>query len=318
MDKISIIVPVWKDVQLDRTISSLVNQSYKNLEIILVDDGAQGQAPEICDKWAQKDQRVRVVHKKNGGICSARNVGLNVATGSYLAFCDDDDTYQLDAFQTYYDLIHAYNADIAWADAKVINDDGSVCREENEYTGQVEVRTQEEEIRHFLKYKNTTVWGGLYKKEVFEGICFDESVISHEDFLVLGKLFQRIRKIVFYDKPLYNYYMYGFSVSHNLSTQHILCQLDVAERIEKMYIQTYTNETITYKMVLYNSIVALIDTDIKENVELKKNLLLYMRKNWPVLMKVDLHRRKNLKTKIIICSICPFLYDIKKWLKKKK
>ena len=89
---ISVIVPVYKvENFLDRCVESIVGQTYENLEIILVDDGSPDNCPAMCDEWAEKDSRIRVIHKENGGLCSARNAGMDIAAGDYLGFVDSDD-----------------------------------------------------------------------------------------------------------------------------------------------------------------------------------------------------------------------------------
>ena len=89
---ISIIVPVYKvEKYIDRCVESIINQTYKNIEIILVDDGSPDNCPKICDEWAKKDKRIRVIHKENRGVSSARNVGIDVAKGKYIGFVDSDD-----------------------------------------------------------------------------------------------------------------------------------------------------------------------------------------------------------------------------------
>ena len=90
--KISVIVPVYKvEKYLDKCVESIVNQTYKNLEIILVDDGSPDNCPAMCDEWAEKDERIRVIHKENGGLADARNAGMDIATGDYIGFVDSDD-----------------------------------------------------------------------------------------------------------------------------------------------------------------------------------------------------------------------------------
>ena len=97
MDKISVIVPVYKTEQyLNRCVQSITDQTYKNLEIILVDDGSPDNCPEMCDQWAKKDERIKVIHKRNGGLSSARNAGLDSATGDYIMFADSDDWMEPD------------------------------------------------------------------------------------------------------------------------------------------------------------------------------------------------------------------------------
>ena len=97
---ISVIVPVYKVEQyLDRCVQSVVNQTYKNLEIILVDDGSPDNCPAMCDAWAEKDSRIRVNHKENGGVSSARNTGLDTATGDYITFVEADDWIESDMLE---------------------------------------------------------------------------------------------------------------------------------------------------------------------------------------------------------------------------
>lgn len=99
--KISIIVPVYKVEQyLERCVKSLINQTYKNIEIILVDDGSPDQCPKMCDDYASEDSRIKVIHKKNGGLSDARNAGLDAATGEFIAFVDSDDWVEIDFIET--------------------------------------------------------------------------------------------------------------------------------------------------------------------------------------------------------------------------
>lgn len=99
-ETISVIVPVYNaEKYLDRCVESIVAQTYKNLEIILVDDGSTDNSPAICDAWAKKDSRIRVIHKKNGGVSSARNAGLDACTGDYIGFADADDWMEPDMYE---------------------------------------------------------------------------------------------------------------------------------------------------------------------------------------------------------------------------
>lgn len=110
---ISIIVPVYNTEQyLDECVTSVVSQSYNNLEIILVDDGATDQSPQKCDQWARKDNRIKVIHKENGGLSDARNAGLDNATGEYITFCDSDDILANDTIDSAYGIFMRYNCDI--------------------------------------------------------------------------------------------------------------------------------------------------------------------------------------------------------------
>ena len=103
---VSVIVPVYKvEPYLDRCVASILAQTYPNLEVILVDDGSPDNCPALCDAWAQRDARIRVIHKKNGGLSDARNVGLDAASGAYISFVDSDDYIAENFIETLYDLL---------------------------------------------------------------------------------------------------------------------------------------------------------------------------------------------------------------------
>ena len=111
---ISIIVPIYKtEKYLDRCIKSIINQTYKNLEVILVDDGSPDRCGVICDKWAQKDKRIKVIHKENGGVSDSRNAGLDIANGEYIGFVDSDDYIHKDFIKILYNLCKENNSDIS-------------------------------------------------------------------------------------------------------------------------------------------------------------------------------------------------------------
>ena len=111
--KISVIVPIYNVEQyLRKCIDSIINQTYKNLEIILVDDGSWDNSPRICDEYAKRDNRIKVIHKKNGGLADARNTGLKMITGNYISFIDSDDYIEKTMYEKMIKVILKYNADI--------------------------------------------------------------------------------------------------------------------------------------------------------------------------------------------------------------
>lgn len=127
MPKISIIVPCWGvEKYLNRCVESLVGQTFKDIEIILVDDESPDRVPEMCDDWAQIDSRIRVIHKKNGGLGMACNSGIDVATGEYIAFCDSDDWVNLDTYERLYLTAQSTNADAVYSGIQMIDDAGIV------------------------------------------------------------------------------------------------------------------------------------------------------------------------------------------------
>ena len=128
MINISIIVPVYNvEKYLNRCVESLVNQTLKDIEIILVDDGSPDSSPDICDEWEKKDSRIKVVHKQNGGLSSARNAGLRIATGKYVGFVDSDDDVELDMYEKLYNKATQYDVDFIVSDYIRINSNTIKC-----------------------------------------------------------------------------------------------------------------------------------------------------------------------------------------------
>ena len=124
MIDISIVVPVYNvENYLDRCLESLVNQTLKKIEIILVDDGSIDNSSSICDLWKLKDSRIKVIHKKNGGLSSARNAGMKIAIGKYIGFVDSDDDVELDMYEKMYIVAEKYTVDFIMSDyLRVLND----------------------------------------------------------------------------------------------------------------------------------------------------------------------------------------------------
>ena len=114
MPKISIIVPIYNvEKYLDKCVSSILNQTFTDFELLLVDDGSPDRCGEMCDEYAKKDSRVKVIHRKNGGLSAARNSGIDAACGKYIGFIDSDDYIEENMYEHLYDVITKYDADIA-------------------------------------------------------------------------------------------------------------------------------------------------------------------------------------------------------------
>ena len=188
---ISVIVPIYNvEKYLPKCIESIINQTYTNLEIILVDDGSPDNCGLICDEYAQKDNRIKVVHKTNGGVSSARNTGLDIANGEWIAFVDSDDFIDNNYCQEF--IIHQEQADIIMSDSEqysglhLIND-----IKENYYSYQ----TLQQPVRK------------IYKSEIISNIRFDENLNCGEDIIFNLALLQNIEKIfcISYDGYHINY-----------------------------------------------------------------------------------------------------------------
>ncbi len=126
-DLISVIIPIYKcEAYLDRCVRSVALQTYRNLEILLVDDGSLDRCRAICDEWAERDARIRVIHKENGGLSDARNASLEASSGTYIAFVDGDDSISPDMLQRLYDTLRKERADMSLCSFRYVGEDGSV------------------------------------------------------------------------------------------------------------------------------------------------------------------------------------------------
>lgn len=201
--KISVIVPIYKVEQyLRKCLDSIVNQTYQNLEIILIDDGSPDRCGKICDEYAAEDERVTVIHKANGGLSSARNVGLDVATGEYIGFVDSDDWIEADMYAYLLQGIQKHDADIAVCGIFEELPNRQICRRWNK----AEVFDTEGGLEQlFLRKKYShSVWDKLYRCCLFEEIRFPDGR-NFEDIATTHRVFERAKKVHLLPEAKYHY-----------------------------------------------------------------------------------------------------------------
>lgn len=200
---ISVIVPVYNvEPYIRQCLDSIISQTYQNLEIILIDDGSPDNCGTICDEYARSDKRIKVLHKENGGLSSARNVGLKVAHGEYLGFVDSDDWIARDMFEYLLRNILLHSADIA-ACGRI-----EVHPQYKKAFGwrKTEVCDKAQAIEHLVENKSLRnyMWDKLWKRKLFEEVEFPEGR-TFEDISVAHKLFAKADKIVCLTEPKYYY-----------------------------------------------------------------------------------------------------------------
>lgn len=206
--KISVIVPAYNAGKyFENCIKSIVNQTYKNLEIILVDDGSTDSTPQACDEWAEKDSRIKVIHKENGGAASARNIGLDNATGEYIGFVDADDYIDVDMYEIMLNDILENDADAARCGVERVSDDGTI---ENWGTGIYDVRIVDNkqllfDVGEGLGILPVSPCNKLIKKECIGDIRFDTRFKFAEDTLFNFTVAKNIKKMVYHDVNRYHY-----------------------------------------------------------------------------------------------------------------
>lgn len=204
---ISVIVPVYNvEDYVEKCIESIINQTYKNLEIILVDDGSIDSSGKICDELAQKDKRIRVIHKENGGLSNARNIGMqNAAKEGYYAFVDSDDYLNKEYLMVLYNLMKSGKYKISICNSLDVDEKGKSIRSKKE-TGLLLSMNGLEALKIMLyqKYYDTSAWGKLFDKNLFSEISFPEEKLF-EDLGTIYKIMLRANGVIFLDRKLYNY-----------------------------------------------------------------------------------------------------------------
>ncbi|MCR5557046.1 MAG: glycosyltransferase [Butyrivibrio sp.] len=208
-DKISIVVPIFNvSHYLEKCVNSLLEQTYTNIEVLLIDDGSTDNSGELCDSFAKRDSRVKVIHQANQGLSGARNTGLDNATGEYVFFCDSDDFLQKDALVSMYDRLCRDNADIVACGISCVWDDYDESGREELFTNSTPgTFSGREAVKQMTITNNicTVAWNKLYRRSLFENIRFPVGAL-HEDEATVYKLLYEARIVAYTPDPYYKYY----------------------------------------------------------------------------------------------------------------
>lgn len=200
---ISIIIPVFNvEDYLERCLNSLINQSYKNIEIILVNDGSTDNSGIICDKYVKKDSRIKVNHIKNGGSSIARNTGLKMAKGAFIGFVDSDDWVMPDLFSTL--LSFAIDKDLSVVECSSVE---SIALKNHNYSDNSKfgiIESKHDTLIRVIKNKRFAVWRRIYKADLLKDRYFKKHIL-HQDVYYTMDVLNEVDKIGFIDKPLYIY-----------------------------------------------------------------------------------------------------------------
>lgn len=249
---VSVIVPVFKVEQfLPRCVESIQNQTYQNMEIILVDDGSPDQCPAICDMYARMDSRVQTIHKENGGLSDARNAGIEIARGDYLCFVDSDDYIQPTMIENMILEAQENNAKLVIANLKVVDEKGYRVFESEKSPIHKGTFTAQELLPKFYQgmgWYYIVAWNKLYHRSLFENIRFPVGKI-HEDEYITAQIIWKARKIACIDSEEYIYiYQRKGSI---MTSRQVQSQCDWLEALyhrfefckKEVALSTFTAET---------------------------------------------------------------------------
>lgn len=203
---ISVIVPIYNvEKYLVKCVDSILAQTYQELEVILVDDGSPDNCGQICDEYAQRDPRIRVIHKPNGGLSDARNAGLEICTGDYIGFVDSDDWIEPQMYGTLLELLHRFDADMAFggvADDLERGDIVTTVKTSN--YGQTPFAEDKLTAMRRYFHGSWSAWDKLYRADLFRGIQYSVGEINEDEAIVL-QLLERCQRVCYTDQVFYHY-----------------------------------------------------------------------------------------------------------------
>ena len=251
--QVSVIVPVYNmENYLSNCINSILDQTFSDFELILVNDGSQDSSNEICNEFARKDNRIIVIHKKNEGVSSARNTGLNKAIGKYVCFVDSDDTVDNDYIEKMYQLAVDNNADLTICGLKMFSN-GKQTDFGSDNFGLYKIDNFKMLFLDLLKssYLNF-VFSKLYKSEMIKNeVYFDQSIDIGEDTLFILKVLNKIQRVyISNDKP-YNYYLHGTTtLTHKFRKNKYQILLSTHKKIEDVANKWNLNNPEHYQILI--------------------------------------------------------------------
>ena len=275
MPKISVIVPVYKvEPYIHKCVDSVLEQSFQDFDLVLVDDGSPDTCPQICDEYAAQDERITVIHKKNGGLSDARNAGIDWAMehseSEWLAFVDSDDYIHPDYLMTMYQTAQKESADLVVCDFIRVNDQEEIVEKEHVFYNLI--TEDKEQLFNILKtnWRIDLAWNKLYAKNIFAKIRFAFGKI-HEDEFIIHHILWNCQKVAIIDCGLYFYRVraksimtsetpksrldniealieqYEFSIQHNLPVREVLISDDNLNELMMLYRSLDTHDIARYK-----------------------------------------------------------------------
>ena len=277
MDLISIIVPVYNvEKYLKRCIDSIILQKYKNIEILLIDDGSTDDSGKICDEYATKDSRIRVFHKKNGGLSSARNYGIRESCGKYISFVDSDDYIDENMLFDMYSIATNKKSKIVSCSFKFVYDNGKEITKQNPISEKK--YNFSDSIKEMNKFDlfDMSVCTKLFYKELFADIKFPEGKLS-EDYFVMYKLLEKGNGLYFVSKPYYNYFQRTNSITKSKRINH---DFERAAYEQMIYIENkYPDLKNIVRAAYLSSNLTVYDFYLKNRVKCPKNKLSEFKRN---------------------------------------
>lgn len=272
---VSVVIPIYNvEEYLERCLDSIINQTYKNIEIILVNDGSTDNSYEICKKYEKNDSRIKIINKKNGGLSEARNYGIEAACGKYITFVDSDDYVEENYVKCLLECIDKYDADISICSYRAIYDNGTILNQVHDVENYcISPHDALEKVLYQSDF-NVSAWAKMYKKELFDNIKFPVGKIF-EDAYTTYKLIMKSNKIAVDLKIEYNYMIRSNSILTSKFTEKKLMLIDAYEEMGTAVINVYPDlESAVMRAKIYANLSTLRQIPINyksEKIRAKEN-----------------------------------------------
>ena len=309
MDLISIVVPVYNvEKYLNKCINSLVKQTYKNIEILLIDDGSKDGSLKLCNYYKKNDDRIKVFHKKNGGLSSARNYGIEKAKGKYICFVDSDDFVSEDLCTVLYNSILKYNADVSIG--RVVDCYNTIPKVDNSKCNDI-LLSNEEAIKMVMEAREISVHAvaKLYRKDLFsKQLRFEEGKIA-EDAIIMIELLSKCKKVMYNSSFIYYYIHRKNSITTRHFNQKNYDVLYAYKKNKKIIMREFPNLADVAEMRICWANFNVLDNMIRCNEKVDKQIVKYLRGKIKFILKNDCFT-KSRKIAIIVLKISVYMYRI--------
>lgn len=284
-DLISIVIPIYNvDKYIEKCLNSVVKQTYKNIEIILVDDGSPDNCGKICDSYANNDKRIKVIHKENGGLSDARNVGIEIANGKYITFVDSDDYIELDYIEYLYTLMKKYNTKISFCKVNVVFNENNTDNKPNNSDQSDYKWTKIQALEDVLYANNFDVsaYAKMYLTEHFKNVRYPKGKLF-EDNDTTYKLIDKNDYIAVGFEKKYNYIIRNNSITRTNFKKEQLYLIEASDNMCS-YLSKYEQlKKATYRkkfwarISIFNRMINSNERNYAEEKKLRKEILEYKR-----------------------------------------
>lgn len=265
---VSIIIPVYNGKNyVKRCLETVINQSLKNIEIIIVNDGSDDGTIDILNLYKKKDERIRIISKKNEGLYKARLDGISAATGEYVGFVDSDDRVDSMMFEKMYNIASTCGYDVVNCNYYIEDEKGN-CK--LNFFNDLDLHKNSEIIKEYFSYHSIKemMWSKLFKKSIFDDYEYIKNISTAEDYLIFSKILYKVRSLYNLNEPLYYYFKRSDSIMNSVFSDKKMNRLYSGEEVREFYLRN-SPELLKYCSMNLCFIIIYIYSDI-ENKEYKK------------------------------------------------